>query len=443
VNAPVALSPARGGTAREAAQTRAIGPEATTAGGLDLLEAVRSALGALAANKLRAMLTGLGIFIGIAAVIATVSVGAGARQQVLGQIRSLGANLLIIWPGSVNQAGVRLGAGQRPNLTWDDAQEMLAEVPSVVAASANIRQPHQVVAGNANWSTNVQGSDPDLFVVQDWVLEDGRFFTAEEARGARKVAVLGATVAEALFGDESAVGQEIRIRSTPFEVVGVLARKGQSPMGQDQDDVAVIPFWTARRSVMGANRVWARGVSWISLKVEDGADMAEAAEEVRALMRQRHRLAANEPDDFHLRNMSDVAATADASARTLSTLLASAAAVSLLVGGIGVMNIMLVSVTERTREIGLRLAIGARRRDILAQFLIEAVVLALLGGAVGVAAGIGLSHALGRLAGWPTLIQADSVVLAVCVSALTGLFFGYWPARRAARLDPIAALRHD
>jgi putative ABC transport system permease protein len=439
VNAPVVL-PARP-SERETRQTRAA--PAVAPGGLDVLEALRSALGALAANKLRAMLTGLGIFIGVAAVIATVSVGAGARQQVLGQIQSLGANLLVIWPGGVNQAGVRLGAGQRPNLTWDDAQALLAEVPTVIAASGNIRGQNQVVAGNANWSTNVQGADPDLFAVQDWALEDGRFFTAEEARGARKVVVLGATVAEALFGDEGAVGQEIRVRSTPFEVVGVLARKGQNPMGQDQDDVAVIPFWTARRSVIGANRVWARGVNWISLKVEDGADMAEATEEVRSLMRQRHRLAANEPDDFNLRNMSDVAATFDASARTLSTLLASAAAVSLLVGGIGVMNIMLVSVTERTREIGLRLAIGARRRDILAQFLIEAVVLALLGGAVGVAAGIGLSHALGRLAGWPTLIQADAVALAVAVSALTGLFFGYWPARRAARLDPIAALRHD
>jgi putative ABC transport system permease protein len=437
VNAPVLL-PAP--PAPEAKQTRAA---PRTAGGLDLLEALRSAVGALAANKLRAVLTGLGIFIGVAAVIATVSVGAGARQQVLGQIQSLGANLLVIWPGSVNQAGVRLGAGQRPNLTWDDAQALLAEVPAVAAASGNIRGQNQVVAGNANWSTNVQGSDPDLFTVHDWALEEGRFFTAEEARGARKVAVLGATVAEALFGDESPVGQEIRVRSTPFEVIGVLARKGQNPMGQDQDDVAVVPFWTARRSVMGANRVWARGVNWISIKVEDGADMAVAAEEVRSLMRQRHRLAANEPDDFNLRNMSDVAATFDASARTLSMLLASAAAVSLLVGGIGVMNIMLVSVTERTREIGLRLAIGARRRDILAQFLIEAVVLALLGGAVGVAAGIGLSHALGRLAGWPTLIQPDAVALAVGVSALTGLFFGYWPARRAARLDPIAALRHD
>jgi putative ABC transport system permease protein len=439
VNAPVALSARLAARGAGAGQTRAA---PVAAGGLDLLEALRSALGALAANKLRAMLTGLGIFIGVAAVIATASIGAGARQQVLGQIQSLGANLLVIWPGSVNQAGVRLGAGQRPNLTWDDAQALL-EVPGIVAVSGNIRGQNQVVAGNANWSTSVQGSDPDLFAVQDWALEDGRFFTAEEARGARKVVVLGATVAEALFGDEGAVGQEIRVRSTPFEVIGVLARKGQNPMGQDQDDVAVIPFWTARRSVMGANRVWARGVNWISLKVEDGADMAEAAEEVRSLMRQRHRLAANEPDDFNLRNMSDVAATFDASAKTLSMLLASAAAVSLLVGGIGVMNIMLVSVTERTREIGLRLAIGARRRDILAQFLIEAVVLALLGGAVGVAAGIGLSHALGRLAGWPTLIQADAVALAVGVSALTGLFFGYWPARRAARLDPIAALRHD
>jgi putative ABC transport system permease protein len=405
VNAPVALSARLAARGAGAGQTRAA---PVAAGGLDLLEALRSALGALAANKLRAMLTGLGIFIGVAAVIATASIGAGARQQVLGQIQSLGANLLVIWPGSVNQAGVRLGAGQRPNLTWDDAQALL-EVPGIVAVSGNIRGQNQVVAGNANWSTSVQGSDPDLFAVQDWALEDGRFFTAEEARGSRKVVVLGATVAEALFGDEGAVGQEIRVRSTPFEVIGVLARKGQNPMGQDQDDVAVIPFWTARRSVMGANRVWARGVNWISLKVEDGADMAEAAEEVRSLMRQRHRLAANEPDDFNLRNMSDVAATFDASAKTLSMLL----------------------------------AIGARRRDILAQFLIEAVVLALLGGAVGVAAGIGLSHALGRVAGWPVLIQMDAVALAVGVSALTGLFFGFWPARRAARLDPIAALRHD
>lgn len=411
--------------------------------GLDLGEALLSALSALAANKLRAVLTALGIFIGVAAVIATVAVGAGARQQVLAQIQSLGANLLIVTPGTVSQGGVRLGAGQRPNLTWDDAQALREEVPALAAVSGNIRQQQQVVFGNLNWATNVQGSDLDVFTVHDWVIEDGRFFTAEEARGARKVAVLGQTMAESLFGEENPVGREIRIRQTPFEVIGVLARKGQNPMGQDQDDVVFIPFWTARRSVMGAGRVWARGVNWMTLKVHDGEDMRAAEEEVRALLRQRHRLAPNEPDDFNLRNMSDIAATRDASARTLSTLLAAVAAVSLLVGGIGVMNIMLVSVTERTREIGLRLAIGARRRDILAQFLIEAVVLALLGGAAGVAAGIGLSHLLAGAAGWPVLIQWDAVALAVAVSALTGLFFGFWPARRAARLDPIQALRHD
>ena len=411
--------------------------------GLDLGEALLSALSALAANKLRAVLTALGIFIGVAAVIATVAVGAGARQQVLAQIQSLGANLLIVTPGTVSQGGVRLGAGQRPNLTWDDAQALREEVPALAAVSGNIRQQQQVVFGNLNWAANVQGSDLDVFAVHDWVIEDGRFFTAEEARGARKVAVLGQTVAESLFGEENPIRREIRIRQTPFEVIGVLARKGQNPMGQDQDDVVFIPFWTARRSVMGAGRVWARGVNWMTLKVHDGEDMRAAEEEVRALLRQRHRLAPNEPDDFNLRNMSDIAATRDASARTLSTLLAAVAAVSLLVGGIGVMNIMLVSVTERTREIGLRLAIGARRRDILAQFLIEAVVLALLGGAAGVAAGIGLSHLLAGAAGWPVLIQWDAVALAVAVSALTGLFFGFWPARRAARLDPIQALRHD
>ncbi|MCB4821837.1 ABC transporter permease [Roseicella aerolata] len=412
-------------------------------GGMDLVEALRGALLALAANRLRAVLTALGIFIGVAAVIATVAVGAGAREQVLAQIRALGANLLMVSPGSVNQGAVRLGAGQRPNLTWEDAQAIREGVALLAGVSGVIRQQHQVVAGNMNWSTGILGADPDIFAVQEWVPESGRVFNAEEARGARKVAVLGATVAEALFGDEDPVGQPIRIRATPFEVIGVLARKGQGPQGQDQDDVVVIPFWTARRSVMGAWRIWAHAVSWISLKVEEGEEMAAAEEEVRQLLRQRHRLAPNEPDDFILRNMAEVAATRDASARTLSILLASVAAVSLLVGGIGVMNIMLVSVTERTREIGLRLAIGARRRDILAQFLIEAVVLALLGGAVGVLAGIGLSHGLAAAAGWPVLVQWDAVALAVGVSAATGLFFGYWPARRAAGLDPIAALRHD
>jgi putative ABC transport system permease protein len=338
---------------------------------------------------------------------------------------------------------VRLGAGGRSNLAWDDAVAIAREIPEVQVAAGSIRQTFQVVAGNQNWSTTVLATEPDYFIAHEWVADGGRLFSPEEAAGGRKVVILGATVAEMLFAEEDPVGREIRIRQTPFEVIGVMARKGQNPMGQDQDDTVFVPYWTARRSVMGASRANARQVGVISVKVHEGENMAAAEEAIRALMRQRHRVAANEPDSVSIRNLSDIQATRDASARTLSTLLASVAAVSLLVGGIGVMNIMLVSVTERTREIGLRLAIGARRRDVLAQFLLEAVMLALLGGAAGVLAGVALSHILADVAGWPVLVRADAVLIAVGVSALTGLFFGFWPARRAAHLDPITALRHE
>jgi len=420
-------------------------PPITTAArrGIDVLEALRGALSALSANLLRSILTALGIFIGVAAVIATVAVGEGARRQVLAQIQSLGANLLIVWGGSATMGGVRLGAGGRSNLSWDDAAAIAREIPEVQVAAGSIRQTFQVVAGNQNWSTTVLATEPDYFIAHEWVADSGRLFSPEEAVGGRKVVILGATVAEMLFAEEDPVGREIRIRQTPFEVIGVMARKGQNPMGQDQDDTVFVPYWTARRSVMGASRANARQVGVISVKVHEGENMAAAEEAIRALMRQRHRVAANEPDSVSIRNLSDIQATRDASARTLSTLLASVAAVSLLVGGIGVMNIMLVSVTERTREIGLRLAIGARRRDVLAQFLLEAVMLALLGGAAGVLAGIALSHILADVAGWPVLVRADAVLIAVGVSALTGLFFGFWPARRAAHLDPITALRHE
>ncbi len=411
--------------------------------GLSMAEAFLAALAALAANKLRAALTALGIFIGVAAVIVTVAVGAGARQQVLAQIQSLGANLLVVWGANLRLGGVSLGAGQRPNLSWDDAQEIPRQIAAVQVAAGTSRQQQQVVAGNQNWSTTIVATDPDYFIAHDWVISEGRFFTQEESLSGRKLVLLGATVAENLFGDEDPVGREIRIRATPFEVLGVLGRKGQNPMGQDQDDVVIMPFWTARRSVMGASRAFARSVGTISVKVHEGESMSDVEEELRQFFRQRHRVAANEPDTVSIRNLSEIAATRDASARTLSLLLAAVAAVSLLVGGIGVMNIMLVSVTERTREIGLRLAVGARRRDILRQFLLEAVLLALLGGAVGVLVGIGLAHSLAGLAGWPVLIQWDAVALAVTVSALTGLFFGYYPARRAASLDPITALRHE
>jgi putative ABC transport system permease protein len=416
---------------------------ATARRGIDVLEALRGALSALSANLLRSILTALGIFIGVAAVIATVAVGEGARRQVLAQIQSLGANLLIVWGGSATMGGVRLGAGGRSNLAWDDAVAIAREIPEVQVAAGSIRQTFQVVAGNQNWSTTVLATEPDYFIAHEWVADVGRLFSPEEAAGGRKVVILGATVAEMLFAEEDAVGREIRIRQTPFEVIGVMARKGQNPMGQDQDDTVFVPYWTARRSVMGASRANARQVGVISVKVHEGENMAAAEEAIRTLIRQRHRVAANEPDSVSIRNLSDIQATRDASARTLSTLLASVAAVSLLVGGIGVMNIMLVSVTERTREIGLRLAIGARRRDVLAQFLLEAVMLALLGGAAGVLAGIALSHILADVAGWPVLVRADAVLIAVGVSALTGLFFGFWPARRAAHLDPITALRHE
>jgi putative ABC transport system permease protein len=440
VNAPGAITRAEAGSS---APSPILPPLPPMRGGMDLMEAFRGALSALAANYLRSILTALGIFIGVAAVIATVAVGEGARRQVTAQIQSLGANLLIIWGGSATMGGVRLGAGGRSNLSYDDAVAIAREVPEVEVAVGSIRQTFQMVAGNQNWSAVVIAADPDFFAAHEWVPDTGRLFGAEEAGQARKVVILGATVAENLFGEEDPVGREIRIRQTPFEVIGVMARKGQNPMGQDQDDAVFVPYWTARRSVMGASRANARQVGSISVKVHDGEDMREAEENIRALMRQRHRVAANEPDSVSIRNLSDIQATRDAAARTLSLLLASVAAVSLLVGGIGVMNIMLVSVTERTREIGLRLAVGARRRDVLAQFLLEALVLALLGGAVGVAAGLLVSHLAADLAGWPVLVTAESVLLAVGVSALTGLFFGFWPARRAARLDPIAALRHD
>ena len=406
-------------------------------------EAVRSALAALRANPLRSALTMLGIFIGVAAVIAMVAIGAGARAMVLEQIRSLGSNIMIVLPGNVTSGGVRLGAGASARLTLDDAAELEQEIPAVQIAAPVVRGSQQVVAGNLNWSTVVQGVVPGFFEAREWDVTQGRLFLPEEIDRRAQVALLGLTVARTLFDESDPVGQSIRIRNVPFTIIGVLAPKGQTTFGQDQDDIVMLPFGTARQRIFGVSRANARNVGSILIKIREGDDMAQAEDDMRALLRQRHRLQAKQDDDFIVRNLTEIAATRDASSRTLALLLAAVAAVSLAVGGIGIMNIMLVSVTERTREIGVRLAVGARPRDIRGQFLIEATTLSVLGGAAGAALGIAAAVVIASFAGWPTLVQPESIALAIGFSGLVGIFFGFYPAQRAARLDPIEALRHE
>jgi putative ABC transport system permease protein len=406
------------------------------------LDAFAGALDSLRANALRSALTMLGIFIGVAAVIAMVAVGSGARETVLAQIRALGANLIVVVPGNVTVGGVRLGSGARASLTQDDALALEREIDAVEAAAPTSRGQVQVVAGGVNWSSWLLGVTPSFFVARDWEIALGRGLEAEDYDRGAQVVLLGETVARTLFDEIDPIGETIRLRNVPFRVVGVLARKGQTTGGQDQDDVVVAPLRAAQQRVLGVNRANARAVGSITVRVRDGEDTAQAEEQIRALLRQRHRLTAAQEDDFLLRNLADIAATRDASSRTMSWLLAAIATVSLLVGGIGIMNIMLVSVTERTREIGLRLAVGARRRDILMQFLIEAATLSALGGVAGAALGFAAARALTRIAGWPTLVSPEAILLAVGVSAGVGIVFGYYPARRAAALDPIEALRH-
>ncbi|PWC36299.1 ABC transporter permease [Azospirillum sp. TSO35-2] len=406
-------------------------------------DAFRSALDSLRANPLRSALTMLGIVIGVAAVIAMVAVGAGARDQVLRQIASLGTNLIMVGQGSIARGGVKLGAGTASSLTEDDALAVLTDIPGVVVTAPSVRWGLQIVAGNQNWGTVLFGITPDYMDARDWSVAQGRGLSDEDVAQANKVVVLGQTVVRNLFGGGDPIGEPVRVFSTPLTVIGVLGEKGQNTQGQDQDDVIFVPLSTAKRNIPGMAKSNPRFIHTMVVKMRDGADMAEAQAEIRDLLRQRHRLIPGQDDDFWMRDLTEVSATRDASSRALSFLLAAVAAVSLLVGGIGIMNIMLVSVTERTREIGLRLAIGARRRDILVQFLIESTTLSLIGAAVGVAVGIGTAMVVAALAGWPTLIRLDSVVLAVVVSGLVGVFFGLYPARRAARLNPIEALRHE
>ncbi len=406
-----------------------------------LADSLASAFEALRAHKLRSVLTMLGIVIGVGAVIATVSIGGGAREEVVGRIRSLGANLIVVIPGNVTQGGVRLGTGQSATLTEDDAKAIEKDVPLVQVAAPMLRGGAQVVFGGTNWGTAVFGVENSFFEAREWEIETGRRFSADENQRGGQVALLGLTVKNQLFGDDDPIGQIIRVKNVPFEVIGVLQRKGQSAQGQDQDDAVFLPLQSARQRVIGANRAKTRTVGSIIVKVRDGEDMAEAESEIKSLLRQRHRLREGEDDDFTIRNLTDILSTVEASARVLSIGLAAVAGVSLLVGGIGIMNIMLVSVTERTREIGVRMAVGARPKDVLGQFLIEATTLALIGGVAGIVIGTAGAMGVSRWAGWPLYVDVNSIVLAVIVSGAIGILSGFYPAWRASRLDPVQALR--
>jgi putative ABC transport system permease protein len=406
---------------------------------------LRVALGALRVNKLRSALTMLGIIIGVAAVIIMIAVGNGAQARVEDQMRSLGSNLIIVFSASSTFTGARSGAGGLQTISEDDAYAISRELPDEIQTAAPaLRGSGQVVAGNANWSTSFYGVTPEYFEAREWPVAEGRLIEQAEVNGAAKVALIGRTVATNLFGDESPIDQVIRIRKVPLTVIGVLESKGQNMMGSDQDDIVLMPISTARKRILGATALAkSRSVGSISVKVRQGADIKAAEEHMRELLRQRHRLQPGQEDDFNVRNLSELLQAQEASSRVLAMLLAAVASVSLLVGGIGIMNIMLVSVTERTREIGLRMAVGARGHDILTQFLVEAVTLALIGGLVGVMLGIGGAYAIGHFAEWRVELSTASIALAVGFAAAVGIFFGFYPARKAAALSPIEALRYE
>lgn len=401
------------------------------------------AVDSLRANVLRTSLTMLGIVIGVAAVIAMVAIGAGAESRVQNLIQNLGTNILVVQNGTSMSSGARGGAGTQPSLTEGDAEAIGREIISVEISAPSVRGVGQLVYGNMNWSTALQGITPDYFDARNWVIAHGRNFSDVDVRSAAKVAVIGQTVADKLLPGQDPVGQMIRIARVPFTVIGVLQAKGQTPFGSDQDDILFLPLSTAKKRVIGGRQARGDLVANITVKVRDAESIAEAEHDLKELLRLRHRLRPGQPDDFHVRNVSQFLEARAESSRVMALLLASVAGVSLIVGGIGIMNIMLVSVTERTREIGLRMAVGARNRDIMLQFVLEAVALSLVGGVVGIVLGSASSMALATFGDWPTIIQAEAIIIAVGFSAAVGVFFGYYPARKAARLDPIESLRHE
>jgi len=405
---------------------------------MKMLNIVLSALRALQRNKMRSFLTMLGIIIGVAAVIAMLAIGQGAEYSVKEQIASLGTNVLMIFPGAQQQAGVRSGAGSATTLTEDDASAIIRECSAVQYISPGAFSGGQIIAGNLNWSTSIQGTGIDYLEIRQWPIEYGDFFTEQDVKAAAKVCILGRTVADNLFLDASPVDQTIRIRNVPFKVIGVLTKKGQNAMGQDQDDVILAPYTTVIRRLSHFPNLRYILVSATSLK-----EISTAQTQISELLRMRHKIQSYEADDFTIRNQTDLASTATETTQVLTILLASIASISLLVGGIGIMNIMLVSVTERTREIGIRMSIGARAKDILTQFLIEALVLSLLGGITGIILGVVGSTIISSIAKWPTFITAFSIILSFGFSIAIGIFFGFYPARKAAMLNPIDALRYE
>jgi len=399
---------------------------------------LRIALKALNRNKMRTVLTMLGMIIGVGAVITMVGLGTGARTTIEERVKSAGTNMIMVNAGNFSTGGVRMGQGNSTTLMPEDAVA-IRQLPGVqyVAASANSRA--QVIAGNQNWSTQIQGTDTDLPLIRSWPTKYGAFFTQQDVSGAQKVAVLGSVVSDTLFGpDVDPTGQIIRIRNQPFKVIGVMVSKGQSSMGQDQDDTIFTPYTTVQKKLQGQQHI-----NGVTVSAASAGEIDSVAESIRGVLRTRHKIVNGDPDDFMVRTLEEMASVQTATTQTMTSLLASIAGVSLLVGGIGIMNIMLVSVTERTREIGLRMAIGARGKDVLLQFLVEAVVISLIGGIIGIALGFGLSALVQKFMQWPTDIPPNAIGMAFGFAAATGVFFGFYPARKAASLDPIEALRFE
>ena len=408
---------------------------------INIPSTIKIALRALKVNKMRSALTMLGIIIGVGAVITMLAVGSGASQKISEQIASIGSNLIMILPGATTAGGLRMGAGTQPTLSMADAEAIKRECPAVSDVAPDLSGGAQIVYGNQNWSTVVRGTTPGILNVRDWPLASGRSFTEQDVKGAAKVCLLGQTVVESLFRDMDPVGKILRIKKLPFTVIGVITKKGQSPQGQDQDDIIYVPVTTAQKKLFGT--AFPGMVRIIMVKARSPEALDPAEKQITELLRQRHRIGPRQEDDFTVRNLTQMMQTQEQAAKVMSLLLGAIASVSLLVGGIGIMNIMLVSVTERTREIGIRMAIGAKTWDIRLQFMIEALTLSLTGGVTGIILGLAGSKILSMLAGWATIVSPLSILLAFGFSGLVGIFFGFYPAYKASLLNPIEALRYE